>query len=215
MRSMGRLWVLVSAAPVWGLPSLIVWQVGTKCVLLHHGAASLHPALSFLAGRKWGRWTGVNDGSSEHAAGLPARLAPPAADSSVDAEVSVTPAPNSDMVLVDSGSGGAGAAGGAAAVAPRAPLGSDDADMQDDAVMLEYETAEQLVSLSLADTPEDPPAGASAKQHGSNAGEGGEPDEGSGSAAAASAGGAQLQRAGQSGGGEATNGPAAVSATSA
>ncbi|KAL4434788.1 hypothetical protein ABPG77_005315 [Micractinium sp. CCAP 211/92] len=150
-----------------------------------------------------------DDSDEEHGAAVGS------ANSSVDAEVSVTPAPDSDMVLVDSGSGGAGAAGGAAAVAPRAPLGSDDADMQDDAVMLEYETAEQLVSLSLADTPEDPPAGAPAEQHGSNAGEGGEPDEGSGSAAAASAGGAQLQRAGQSGGGEATNGPAALSATSA
>ena len=39
---------------------------------------------------------------------------------------------------------------GAASVAP-APLGGDDADMADDAVLLEYDAAEQLVQLSLRD----------------------------------------------------------------
>jgi hypothetical protein len=54
--------------------------------------------------------------------------------------VSVTPAPEAD--------GGAVAAQGSGGGAPaRLPLGSDDADMADDAVMLEYDAAEQLVSL--------------------------------------------------------------------
>lgn len=76
--------------------------------------------------------------------------APPhAADSSADAEVSITPAPDSDMLLVDSSSEGqALAAGDAAGVTPHAPLGSDDADMAEDAVVLEYDTAEQLLSLA-------------------------------------------------------------------
>lgn len=150
-----------------------------------------------------------DDSDEEHGAAVGS------ADSSADAEVSVTPASDSDMVLVDS-SGSAGAAGGAAAVAPRAPLGSDDADMQDDAVMLEYETAEQLVSLSLADAPEDSAAGAAAQaeQPGSEAGKGGAADEGHGAAASTSAGEAHLQRLGQGEDREATNGPAAVSATS-
>ncbi|KAL4423891.1 hypothetical protein ABPG75_001192 [Micractinium tetrahymenae] len=135
------------------------------------------------------------------------------ADSSADAEVSVTPAPDSYIVLVDS-SGSAGAAGGTPAVAPRAPLGSDDADMQDDAVMLEYETAEQLVNLSLADAPEDSAmaAEASADQPSS---EGSEGDGGNGPDASAAAGDAPPQRAGQGEGGEATNGPATVTPASA
>lgn len=147
----------------------------------------------------------------------PIRLLLPAADSSADAEVSVTPAPDSDIVMVNS-SGNSAAAGGAAGVAPRAPLGSDDADMQDDAVMLEYDTAEQLVHLSLADKPEDSAAAAeaSAGQLSSQGAEGCAGDQRSGPAASAAPGDAQPQRAGQGErGGEATNGPATISPASA
>lgn len=55
------------------------------------------------------------------------------------------PAPDGDALLVSSGSGGSV---GEVAAPGRAPLGSDDADMEGDAVMLEYDVAEQLVSLS-------------------------------------------------------------------
>lgn len=49
----------------------------------------------------------------------------------------MTPAPEGDAPLA-----------GSAAPAGRPPLGSDDADMADDAVMLEFDAAEQLVSMS-------------------------------------------------------------------
>jgi hypothetical protein len=56
----------------------------------------------------------------------------------------------------------AGSSPPAAGGPPALPPGADDADMADDAVMLEYDTAEQLVSLSqlslednVADSPGD------------------------------------------------------------
>ena len=78
---------------------------------------------------------------------------PPAvlSGSSEEAEVSVTPAPE-----------GGAAQAGSGAPAGRPPLGSDDADMADDAVMMEFDAAEQLVSLSQLSLTDDAasPAGA-------------------------------------------------------
>ena len=48
-------------------------------------------------------------------------------------------------------SSGASDDAGAASVAPAPLSGDDDADMADDAVLLEYDAAEQLVQLSLRD----------------------------------------------------------------
>jgi len=101
------------------------------------------------------------------------------------------------MLLVHSSSEGqALAAGDAAGAAPHAPLGSDDADMAEDAVVLEYDTAEQLLSLaqlSLADAPQEaaqpapqqeqaqqPPAAAAREE---SAEPGGSPGNGSDAAA--------------------------------
>ncbi|KAI7837910.1 hypothetical protein COHA_008291 [Chlorella ohadii] len=88
-----------------------------------------------------------DDSDEEHAA-------PHAAlsGSSEEAEVSVTPAPEGDAALAGSG-----------APAGRPQLGSDDADMADDAVMLEFDAAEQLVSLSQLSL-EDQAAGQGAAQ---------------------------------------------------
>ena len=51
------------------------------------------------------------------------------------------------MLLVSTGPGG-GSGGGSGSPPSLPPLGSDDADMADDAVMLEYDAAEQLMSLA-------------------------------------------------------------------
>lgn len=64
----------------------------------------------------------------------------------------MTPAPEGDAALAGSG-----------APAGRPQLGSDDADMADDAVMLEFDAAEQLVSLSQLSL-EDQAAGQGAAQ---------------------------------------------------
>lgn len=71
--------------------------------------------------------------------------------SSEEAEVSVTPVPEGGAAQASSG-----------APAGRPPLGSDDADMADDAVMMEFDAAEQLVSLSQLSLTDDAasPAGA-------------------------------------------------------
>ncbi|KAI3432394.1 hypothetical protein D9Q98_003950 [Chlorella vulgaris] len=70
--------------------------------------------------------------------------------SSEEGEVTVAPAPDSDLLLVNTPGSTASSrdVGADVAAAPRLPLGSDDADMADDAVMLEYDAAEQLVCLA-------------------------------------------------------------------
>lgn len=73
---------------------------------------------------------------------LPHRSGPPfppagLSSSSEDAEISVRPI----LDTVPAAPGGEGSAG-------RAPLASDDADMEGDAVMLEYDAADAMVSLS-------------------------------------------------------------------
>lgn len=64
--------------------------------------------------------------------------------------MTVAPAPDSDLLLVNTPGSTASSrdVGADVAAAPRLPLGSDDADMADDAVMLEYDAAEQLVCLA-------------------------------------------------------------------
>ena len=149
--------------------------------------------------------------------------APPAANSSSDAEVSVTPAPmpDSDVLLVDSGSSGGGdgscaAAAAAGSVPARPPLGSDDADMEADAVMLEqedvvlqeYDTAEQLISLAQLSL-EDPAEGAAGAAQPAAGEQPAADEQSSGSGEAAEA---EAEAAPQ---GEAGGGPPAVAPTSA
>ncbi|PSC73252.1 serine threonine-phosphatase 6 regulatory subunit 3-like isoform X1 [Micractinium conductrix] len=155
------------------------------------------------------------DSDEEHALG--------SANSSSDAEVSVTPAPmpDSDVLLVDSGSSGGGdgscaAAAAAGSVPARPPLGSDDADMEADAVMLEqedvvlqeYDTAEQLISLAQLSL-EDPAEGAAGAAQPAAGEQPAADEQSSGSGEAAEA---EAEAAPQ---GEAGGGPPAVAPTSA
>ena len=98
-------------------------------------------------------WRSANARAASLAARPPAHPPADLSGSSEEAEVSVTPAPMDGEQQL---------AGGPGAVA-RQPLGSDDADMADDAVMLEFDAAEQLVSLSQLSLEDTPPQGAAAE----------------------------------------------------